>query len=163
MSASQSAATRIVTMVTELHRRGYQHLRIFPYEYPLAWRLCIGPRKHFSTYNGAYCEHSGGQFPVYSSSQGKDYFGWTEFRDMNAHALSEQFIRKFPDVCAEGKGRDWAYAGWLLELSGRMFATRQMPFVMAEYFDTAPLDLTFLPLRDATNGSVISDFPLPPV
>jgi hypothetical protein len=82
---------------------------------------------------------------------------------MSAHLLSDLFIRAFPEVCAEGLGRDWAYAGWLLELSGRMFATGERPFVVSEYFDTAPGDLTFLPLRESSNGTVGKNFPLPPV
>lgn len=156
-------AVRVIAMVNELHRRGYQQLRIFPYEYPLAWRLCIGSRRHFSPHNGAYCEHTADQFPIYSSSQGKDFFGWTGCNAMSARSLSDLFIQAFPEVCAEGMGRDWAYAGWLLELSGRMFSTGERPFVMSEYFDTAPRDLTYLPLREASNGTVVRNFPLPPV
>lgn len=41
-------------MVSELHRMGYQNLRIMPYEYPLAWRLTIAPKRIFAIRNGAF-------------------------------------------------------------------------------------------------------------
>ncbi len=38
-----AGGVRLIKMMVELHRRGFQLLRIFPYEYPLAWRLRIAP------------------------------------------------------------------------------------------------------------------------
>jgi len=33
---------RIIRMVTELHRMGYQRARFMPYEYPVAFRVLRG-------------------------------------------------------------------------------------------------------------------------
>jgi hypothetical protein len=43
-SSSIRSCLRVIRMVSELQRMGFQRLRIFPYEYPLAWRLCVAPR-----------------------------------------------------------------------------------------------------------------------
>lgn len=49
-----SGGIRLLKMMVELHRRGLQRLRIFPYERPMAWRLEIVPSSYFSKKNGAY-------------------------------------------------------------------------------------------------------------
>jgi hypothetical protein len=46
-----AGGVRLIKMMVELHRRGLQLLRIFPYEYPLAWRLRIAPKSFFSSRN----------------------------------------------------------------------------------------------------------------
>lgn len=155
-----SAAVRLVKMMVELHRRGYQQLRIFPYEYPIAWRLFIAPRRYFSSRNGAYAAHSGDDGAIYSSSQELEYFGWPDAKHCDAEELAGLFMKRFPEICEEGFGPDWEYAGWLSQLSGHMSRTREIPFVMAEFFKPGPEDITFLPLR-GENGAV-THFPLPP-
>ena len=47
-------------------------------------------------------------------------------------------------------------------MSGHVSRTKRLPFVMAEYFEPAPDELTYLPLRDYSRGGEISEFPLPP-
>jgi hypothetical protein len=34
---------RIIRMVSELHRIGYQRAHVMPYEYPIAFRIYVGP------------------------------------------------------------------------------------------------------------------------
>src|ERR1019366_3165575 len=92
---------RVISMVSELHRMGFQRLRIFPYEYPVAWRLCVAPRAACSARNGAYVPHSAFQlYPdpdgsplsptssaklvIYSSGSNREYFGWTDARTSTA-------------------------------------------------------------------------------
>lgn len=70
-------------------------------------------------------------------------------------------MSRLPRICEEGSGRDWEYAGWLSELSGHASRTRQLPFVLAEYFEPDPEHLTFLPLRAYDRGGE-AQFPLPP-
>lgn len=74
----------------------------------------------------------------------------------------KEFETRFPRLCEAGAGRDWEYAGWLSELSGHTSRTRQLPFVMAEYFEPGPESLTFLPLRAYERGGELLKFPLPP-
>lgn len=157
-----SAAINLFKMVGELHRKGFQHLRICPYEYPLAWRLCIGPKSKFSTKNGAFLEHAWGEYPVYSSAQKQECFGWQEAGDYSPEGLAQLFAERFCEVCEAGRGRDWEYAGWLTELIGHVSRTRLLPFVQAEYFEPGPEDLNFLPLKSYEAEEQISEFPLPP-
>jgi hypothetical protein len=158
---------RLIKMMVELHRRGLQLLRIFPYEYPLAWRLRIAPKSLFSSRNGAYIDpsHFGDrdiEDATHSSSSGLKYFGLENVERLDAEHLASEFVRAFPRLCEAGQGPDWEYAGWLSELSGYLSQTNVLPFVMAEYFETDPNDLTYLPLRDYARGNEVTKFPLPP-
>jgi hypothetical protein len=161
------AGVRLIKMMVELHRRGFQLLRIFPYEYPIAWRLKIAPKPFFSARNGAYIDPSnfGDQTiddATYSSSSGLKYFDLENVERLDAEHLAGEFARAFPRLCEAGLGRDWEYAGWLSELSGHVSRTKLLPFVMAEYFEPDPSDLTYLPLRDYARGTEVTKFPLPP-
>lgn len=159
---------RLIKMMVELHRRGLQHLRIFPYEYPLAWRLKIAPKGFFSPRNGAFMRgpyEGDGTFEdaTYSSANELKYFGWNNVENLDAEHLAGTFMKHSPKLCDAGSGRDWEYAGWLSELSGHVSRTKQLPFVMAEYFEPGPDELTYLPLRDYARSGEITRFPLPPL
>ena len=38
---------------------------------------------------------------------------------MSARQLAVAFLERFPEIARHGQGRDWAYAGWLLEVLGQ--------------------------------------------
>lgn len=152
----------MIRMVSELHRMGYQRLRIMPYEHPLAWRLAVGPADQFSSRNGAFVEHlTVDNMPIYSSAQGVEYFQWEDASFDNARQLAEKFRSRFPEVCEAGRGSDWAYAGWLSELLGTLEQTEALPIVMEE-FGKPPLTLSALPLRRYGGSGPDTDFSLPP-
>jgi len=153
---------RLIRMVSELHRLGYQRLRIMPYEYPLAWRLAIGPRDLFSTANGAWAEDDGGFSAYYSSASGKQYFGWMDAGQDNARQLAEKFIQRFPDVCERSVGRDWLYAGWLSELLGVLERLNALPIAAAEYLVPGPMEARFVTLRSYGGNGADTEFALPP-
>ena len=143
-----SAAINLFKMVGELHRKGFQHLRICPYEYPLAWRLCIGPKSKFSTKNGAFLEHAWGEYPVYSSAQKQECFGWQEAGDYSPEGLAQLFAKRFCEVCEAGRGRDWEYAGWLTLNLSAMSAERACCLLCKPSISSrVPEDLNFLPLK----------------
>lgn len=152
---------RVIRMVCELHRLGYQRLRVMPYFYPLAYRVAIGAAEHFSDRNGAYSARLHEvAYAGYTSASGNRYFGWEDARDDTARQLAEKFILRFPEAASAGQGRDWAYAGWLAELMGVLERQEALPFVMEEYYPTPPEQLDHLPLwrRDGVTGR----FDLPP-
>jgi hypothetical protein len=169
---------RVIRMVSELQRMGFQRLRIFPYEYPLAWRLCVAPRAACHIRNGAYVssaafdafsDHSEPslhtRLVTYSAASERDYFGWTDARTDSARDLADKFIQRFPAAAAIGRGRDWEYAGWLDELMSELEKGPRLPFLTAEYFEPGPLQLRTLPIRIFNRGvasDVLLDFPLPP-
>lgn len=132
-------------MVSELHKMGYQCLRIMPYMHPLAWRLAVGPRGCFSKANTANL--SGEQLstlPVFSSAG--SYFDWSDADPDNARALAEKFVSRFPDVANRGLGRDWAYAGWLSELLGVLERGDFLPVIEWENMKGNRDQLLFLPI-----------------
>lgn len=165
MSQDQDATVRrcqrVIRMVSELHRLGYQRMRIMPYFHPLAFRLAIGPADAFSGRNGAYAADSGlGSFATYSSASQTEYFGWKDARQDTARLLADKFIARFPVICSQGQGRDWEYAGWLAELMGVLERRHALPFVMEEFFETPPEELDHLPLWRADGNR--ERYALPP-
>ena len=160
---------RVIRMVSELHRMGFQRLRIMPYEYPLAYRVAIAPVASFSVQSGAYISLSS-DYPAssYYSASGNEYFGWTDSKTDSARALAEKFVARFPDISQRGRGSDWEYAGWLADLvSVFEIKSNRLPIVMAEHFEPGPLALRELPMRlygerqgDDDGGEFL--FPLPP-
>lgn len=163
VSATMRRCQRVIRMVSELHRLGYQRLRVMPYEYPVAWRLAIGPTELFSSPNGAYIPRPDEDLlATYSSASENAYFGWDDAHGATSRQLAEKFIVRFPAICELGLGRDWAYAGWLGELVGVLERTGRLPVVMWDY-GPPPLSLRSLPLRHFGHALPDEDFPLPPI
>ncbi len=159
--AAVRRSRRVIRMVCELHRLGYQRLRVMPYFSPLAYRVAIGPAALFSLRNGAYSANLDlDLFAVYSSASQSSYFGWEDAHTDTARQLADKFITRFGAICESGRGRDWAYAGWLSELMGTMERQGALPFVMEEYFEPGPEELDYLPLW--LRGQTPSRFDLPP-
>ncbi|WP_156648880.1 hypothetical protein [Massilia sp. Leaf139] len=162
---------RGIRMVAELHRMGYQLLRIMPYYYPLGWRLAIDSAEHFSLRNGAVIpKDMSSAAPVISSGG----VFWEDARSDTARALAEEFVLRFPSVAARGLGRDWCYAGWLSELLGYLEGGDWLPVTEWEYMKGEPEDIPFLPIWDASGSNIEAEghlwvpaerarrFPLPP-
>jgi hypothetical protein len=170
---------RVIRMVSELHRLGFQRLRIMPYVHPLAWRLAVAPRDCFSLRNGASLRgDAGGDASTYSSAGGGNcYFDWQDAKSDNARDLAEKFLHRFPEIAARGAGRDWLYAGWLSELIGVLEGGDLLPVTLWEYMKGTPDELGFLPIWSVSGENTWNDgsapivaalapnvmqFPLPP-
>jgi len=159
---------RVIRMVSELHRLGYQRLRIMPYEAPLSWRCEIAPANRFSKSNPAYAPYNeraslGDEVTTYSAASGNQFFSWTDAEKDNARGLAEKFIERFPLTSAAGMGRDWCYAGWLAELVGYLERGALLPIVFTEFSEIPPEELRALPIHDLENpGALTMTFPLPP-
>ena len=169
---------RVIRMVSELHRMGYQRLRIMPYVHPLAWRLAVGPKDCFSLRNGSSLKDDKWDVPIYSSAGGGNYyFNWEDAKGDNARALAEKFILRFPDIANKGLGRDWNYSGWLSELLSILEGGDLLPVTLWEYMEGTPDQLDFLPIwsiskeNNWNDGSAyikaalkpeVRKFPLPP-
>lgn len=121
VDAGQRRAHRLLLMVGELHKRGYQELRICPSIAPSGqyWRCVITTADNISRDDGALMVdwHDEGRFATYTSGQENDYFGWGRLQQ-NARQLADRFEQGFPRLCLAGRGRDWAYAGWYVEMLG---------------------------------------------
>ncbi|GAB3775291.1 hypothetical protein GCM10028796_50940 [Ramlibacter monticola] len=158
---------RVIRMVSELHKMGYQRLRVMPYVHPLAWRLAIAPAHCFDPDPGIVLREEGFRdAAVYSSASGSSYFDWDDVANDDAIQLAEKFVLRFPHLAAEGSGRNWAYTGWLAELLSVLRTGDYLPVIFqSEYMDLAAQDLRSLPLWVHGEHAVSPserDFVLPP-
>ena len=147
---------RVLLMVHELHKRGYQRLRIVPGMSPsgMHWRVCITPISNTLRTHGAMAGEYGRLSALYSSADENQFFDWDDARQDTARALADKFERRFAEIAAAGGGRDWAYAGWYVEMLGA--AERgALQVAYADWYEPQP------PGRLATTKPEVS-LPLPP-
>ena len=106
---------RVLRMVSELHKLGFQGLRIYPYQGAVGnWRVEIHPSNHFASDNSLQLEtaslsrikparHSVGE-------SGETYFlDWRDSDTDNSQQLAKKFIARFPELCETSKVRNWSY------------------------------------------------------
>ena len=108
-------------MVAELHKLGYQRLRIEPAMAPsgVYWRCSITAADNILQSHGAlHAEFDEDLVASYSTGQENEYFGWTDAKSANARELARLFIERFPRIVEAGAGQDWAYAGWFVQMLG---------------------------------------------
>ena len=111
-------ATRLLSMVHELHKAGYQRLRVacgWDAEGKV-WRARLMPSSRVS--DDGWSPISGATRADYSTVDGKAYFGWSDAAGDDARALANKFIDRFPELALEASGHDWAYAGWFSMILG---------------------------------------------
>jgi hypothetical protein len=120
-------AVRVLAMIGELHRRGYQKLRVMPFmnSSGTAWRCWIGPDTLFYRNHGAYLRDTGfsDQQPIslsarYTTGEENHYFGWEDAEKDDARTLAEKFLARFTELSRQGEGWSYAYAGWYQRLLG---------------------------------------------
>lgn len=116
-------ATRVIAMVHELHKAGYQRIRMLPYLSPSGghWRCDITFAENiqddgYRIREGHVDRH---EIAYYSTADKNHYFGWPGAEHMSARQLAARFLQEFPNISERGRGRDWAYAGWVTEVLGR--------------------------------------------
>lgn len=127
-------ARRVLLMVEELHRMGYQLLRIIPGLSPSGtyWLCTIAPAPYTSSHHGAMLHDdedsllSDQLIARYSTADEDKYFGWTDAAALTLIELAHRFLDEFPSLAKAGKGSDWAYAGWYQEVI-RLSASANLP------------------------------------
>ena len=115
---------RVLAMVHELHKAGYQRIRVLPMLAPSGcyWRAIvtaadnIGPDGYHILDDDI--DDARQIVARYTSGQDNEYFGWKDAGGLDARALANLFIQRFPRIAAAGEGLDWAYAGWLTDVLG---------------------------------------------
>ncbi len=147
---------RLLLMVHELHKRGYQRIRIMPGAAPSGnyGRCVITHIGNILKKHGAKCKvYTDGA--LYSTADSNEYFGWKDAKQDTARQLATKFIERFPELVKKGKGSDWEYAGWYVEMLGH--AERgHFPVAFADWYGTP--DPRWLP----TTVGFESGLPMPP-
>jgi hypothetical protein len=129
-------SVRVLTMLGELHKAGFQRLRAMPYmsESGAYWRLLIAPASLFHRNHGALVwdvpyppthaerelkamEELSVTYSSGSASSG-EYFGWKDAGGDDARELAAKFLARFPGLAEAGDGWDYAYVGWFQRLIG---------------------------------------------
>ena len=82
------------------------------------WRCNVTPFSNTLASNGALLADWEGPVAFYSSADETRYFGWEDATTASARELADLFIERFPEICGQGHGRDWEYAGWFVEMVG---------------------------------------------
>lgn len=112
-------AVRLLAMVHELHKAGYQRLRIAP-GYSAdgkEWRCLLTSADNVRSEGWIPAES--GYSASYCAKEGKKYFGWSDAGDDDARKLAAKFVERLPELSRASAGRDWAYAGWLSSVLGQ--------------------------------------------
>lgn len=97
---------------------------------------------------------------TYSSGQENRYFEWHDAQNDSANALALKLIERCPEIAEAGKGRDWEYAGWLVELMGLLERGGGLPVMFSEY-DGPEEGVVGIFYYDGSNRPP-SEFSLPP-
>ncbi len=134
--------TRVIAMVHELHKAGYQRLRMVPMESPSGayWRCVITYEENIEDDGYGIIQWDDERVAAYSSGQDAKYFNWDDSESLNARQLAQRFLERFPDIAERGRGRDWANAGWVADVLGEA-EQGELVYLMADWtIDQAYLD-----------------------
>lgn len=157
MEAHLRRALRVLRLVHELHKRGYQLLRIAPGMSPSGchWRCSVSPRSNMLKTHGAKLKDWDRLAAHYTSGQDNEYFGWQDAKHDNVQQLAEKFTERFPEIVDASNADDWEYAGWYVRMLGYA-ENGYFPIGYADWYGEEP-DPRFLPLL-----GIESDLPMPP-
>jgi hypothetical protein len=168
-------AVRVLAMVADLHKRGYQRLRVMPFMSPSGayWRCWIGPAKFFYRNHGAILRgdlslddevQARATIAGYTSGQENEYFGWKDAQMNDARSLADKFLNRFHVVADSGHGWDYPYAGWYQRLLG-LAEAGWLPIVLSDYnevsYERIPLEYVGLKERRVDQEKT-PRLPLPP-
>jgi hypothetical protein len=134
--------TRVIAMVHELHKAGYQRLRMVPMMSPSGayWRCVITYEENIEDDGYRIIQWDDERVAAYTSGQDAKYFNWDDSQSFNARQLAQRFLERFPDIAERGRGRDWANAGWVVDVLGEA-EQGELVFLMADWtIDQAYLD-----------------------
>ena len=132
---------RVVAMAHELHKAGFQLLRISPGLSPsgVHWRCPITCAANVQAdgFSIKDTSQAAGLFLPYSSAD-PGYFGWAGAAEFSARELAVRFLTEHPVLARASLGRDLPYAGWLTEVLGvvEQGDMRRYPVLYADF----PLD-----------------------
>lgn len=155
---------RVIAMVHELHKQGYQQLVIYSGMSPgdCHWRCKVFAASCLlsSSEGGVELHETEGiEFAEYSSGDSNRYFEWDDAKSDTARDLAKKFTARFPRLCEAGWGESFEYAGWLTYVLGQsekghlplMYADTSS-YASKQIGSTQGASLTSPPLRFVFSG-----------
>ena len=133
LNAARQNALRLLQMVGELHKSGYERVRICPGMSPsgMHWRCSITHARNVQQ-NGWRVVDDHKETLGYSSSQEDHYFGWTDAAGKSATELAKMFVERCPEITDHAKGGDPAYVDWFKNVLEQA-QQGNMPVFFADY------------------------------
>jgi hypothetical protein len=113
VSEEQKPSLRVFLMLAELHRRGYEQLRIVPGMSPsgMHYRCGITPALNVASDHGALAIDTN-LVANQTSANGDRLFNWEDAGEASIGELARMFIRRFPHLAKLGRAPDANYARW---------------------------------------------------
>jgi hypothetical protein len=148
-------------MVHELHKVGYQRLRISP-GYSLdgtEWRCYLLAADDMRP--DGWTPSSIDKAHLYTSAEGKWYFGWSDAGTDSARSLAAKFLERFPETARAGAGQDWAYAGWLTSALGCAENSRLPVLYGGRNYELKIPTMPYPPPSVESDSEYVSDTGLP--
>ncbi len=127
-------AIRVLTMLGELHKLGFQRLRFHTQDRGIGLRLYVTTTDKIRQDHGAIMITDQGSV-LYVSGMGNKYFDWTDATADNARQLAAKFMIRFPELVEQGRGLDLSYAGWYQYMLG-LAERGYFPIIYDEYSST---------------------------
>jgi hypothetical protein len=126
---------RVLLMVHELHKLGYQRLRISPGLSPSGayWRCVITPASNILMTHGAWTRDYLLNTARYTSGSDAAYFDWQDTKHDTARELARKFVLRFPSIVEQAQGRDHEYVGWYVEMLG-LAEHGALPIAYADWY-----------------------------
>jgi hypothetical protein len=109
----QKPTFRVFLMLEELHRQGYEQLRIIPgmSASGMYYRACITPAMNVYMDHGAVAVKDK-LVAANTSANGEALFEWDDAAKSSIPELAQLFVLRFPEIAELGHAPDPAYAAW---------------------------------------------------
>lgn len=155
---------RVLRMAAVLHGKGFHGLRVFPYQYPLAYRIELYPAP-FSDRDGVQYLHvdklqEARLLARHSGAAETSFFDWDDVSTASAEELAVTFIDRFPTLANATYTLDFAYAGWFATLLSHC-EYGFLPYLTSE-FEPAVGALRMWQVGTSQVAKPMEWFPLPP-
>ncbi|MDE0060423.1 MAG: hypothetical protein OXI22_19760 [Defluviicoccus sp.] len=123
---------RLLATIHELHKLGYQGVRISPGRSPSGahWRCAVAAAPNFRRDGWSLVSDSCAVH--YSSADGPRFFGWDDAPGKRPSHLARMFVERFPRLASDSIGMDYPYAGWFAAALGAVEHGR-LPVFYADY------------------------------
>lgn len=112
-------AVRLLAMLHELHKRGYQRLRFSAGLSPAGdhWRCAFTAADNVRANGWEPLDPTTG-VAACTTGDGAHCFGWADAAEATPSALADLFVARFPHIARRAAGPDWPYAGWFVAVLG---------------------------------------------
>ncbi len=132
--AMHDNASLVLLMVSELHKMGYERMRISPgmSSSGLHWRCGITHVANIDPDHGAMALDGSKDLVAYSTSAGDQFFGWDDAACDSPISLARKFIERFPVIARLGRGDDEEYAQWYEQVV-QLVEEGDLPYVYSDW------------------------------